>query len=75
MAREINPSMRLVLYGILAGHDNMTIARDTRMNIQTVKDNVTKLLKRTGTKTRAQLIVLYYQAYIGLNILHSGDQQ
>lgn len=56
---DLTPRERDVLQGLASGSRNDEIARELRISAHTVKFHVSKLLKRTGARNRAELAALY----------------
>ena len=56
---DLTERQRQILHGISQGKRNVEIAAALRISQQTVKNHVTAILARTGSRDRAQLAYLY----------------
>lgn len=61
---HITPAEQTVLYWLCKGLRNAEICRETGMALGTVKTHLGSLQKKTGTKTRLQLVIYTYETKI-----------
>jgi DNA-binding NarL/FixJ family response regulator len=63
---SLTPGQQLVYDGIVKGHSNQRIADDMKSAEKTVKQHVTAILKKTGHRTRCELIAAHYTRLVEL---------
>jgi DNA-binding NarL/FixJ family response regulator len=51
---------RAVLWGLLRGLDNKTIAGESRCAVRTVEAHITHILAKTGASTRLELVARFW---------------
>ena len=56
----LTPQERAVFSGLIQGRSNTEIALTMERGEKAVKSHVTSIFRKTGCKTRAQLIARYY---------------